>query len=273
MGSLATEPFREVRPGLFRVLAGKNAATYLDVLDSLEVQLVRRDEGIGTVFCHQEMNADLNTASPAALFHLAEADRSRLREALQELLARGSILGLESADGELYAWCRQNFHWLREAAALCGLAVGMEHESRLIQALPEQAELTLRLRRDATVVLLALWYEYDTQVRDHGMSQVRLTVEQLDQLLKEKLLPDLKSQPSPARMLEILRQAQRFNLVRLDLAAPFEQSRIEGLRTLPRVIRFNELAEWTKTADLHKNPQSVPGVDSEAPAGEEEAQT
>jgi len=46
MGSLATELFREVRPGLFRVLAGKNAATYLDVLDALEVELARRDEGM-----------------------------------------------------------------------------------------------------------------------------------------------------------------------------------------------------------------------------------
>jgi len=219
------------------------------------------------------MNADLNNPAPAALLQLAEADRSRLGEALQELLARGSIFGLESADGELYAWCRQNFHWLREVAALCGLAVGMEHESRLIQAVPQQAKLTLRLRQDATTVLLALWYEYDTQVRDHGMSQVRLTVEQLNQLLKEKLLPDLKSQPSPARMVEILRQAQRFNLIRLDPAEPFEQSQIEVLKTLPRVIQSNDLAEWTKTADLHKNPRSVSDVESEAAAGDEEAQT
>jgi hypothetical protein len=218
------------------------------------------------------MNADLNPPPPLGLLQLAEADRARLGQALQEILAHGSILGLETADGELYAWCRQNFPWLREVAALCGLSVSMEHESRLIQAVPNQASLTLRLRQDATIVLLALWYEYDTQVRDRGMSQVRLTVEQLSQLLKEKLLPDLKSQPSPARMLEILRQAQRFNMVRLDLAEPFEQSQIEVLKTLPRVIQFNELAEWTKTADLHKNPQSLPDAEVEAAAGETEAQ-
>jgi len=200
---------------------------------------------------------DINTSTPAALFHIADADRARLGEALQALLAHGSILGLDSGDGDLYAWCRQNFDWVRETAALAGLNVRMEHESRLIQGVPEYSALTLNLRQDATIVLLALWYEYDTQVRDQGAAQVMLTVEQLNQLLKEKLLPDLKSQPSSGRMQEILRQAQRFNLIRFETATPVEQSRIEVLKTLPRVIQFNEIAEWTRVAELHKNPNAV----------------
>jgi len=203
------------------------------------------------------MNLDLNPSAPAPLLRLADVDRARLGEALQTLLAHGSILGLEFGDGDLYAWCRQNFDWLREVAALTGLAVSMEHESRLIQALPERPALTLNLRQDVTIVLLALWYEYDTQVRDQGAAQVTLSVEELNQLLKEKLLPDLKSQPSAGRMLEILRQAQRFNLIRFESVQPFEQSRIEVLKTLPRVIQFNELAEWTRTAELHQHPPSA----------------
>lgn len=203
------------------------------------------------------MNIDINTPTPALLLRLTDADRVRLGEALQALLAHGSILGLESGDGDLYAWSRQNFDWLREMAALAGLSVSMEHESRLIQAVPERPALTLNLRQDVTIVLLALWYEYDTQIRDHGAAQVTLSVEQLNQQLKEKLLPDLKSQPSAGRMLEILRQAQRFNLIRFESAQPFEQSRIEVLKTLPRVIQFNEIAEWTRTAELHKNPASA----------------
>jgi hypothetical protein len=209
------------------------------------------------------MNNDINTPAPAPLLRLADGDRLRLGEALQALLAHGSILGLESGDGDLYAWARQNFDWLREMAALAGLSVSMEHESRLIQAVPERPALTLNLRQDVTIVLLALWYEYDTQVRDHGAAQVTLSVEQLNQLLREKLLPDLKSQPSAGRMLEILRQAQRFNLIRFESTQPFEQSRIEVLKTLPRVIQFNGLAEWTRTADLHKNPQAPVSVASE----------
>lgn len=203
------------------------------------------------------MNIEINKPAPTPLLNLSDGDRARLGEALHALLAHGSILGLETGDADLYTWSRQNLDWLREVSALAGLSVSMEHESRLIQAVPERPALTLALRQDVTIVLLALWYEYDTQVRDHGAAQVMLSVEQLNQLLKEKLLPDLKSQPSAGRMLEILRLAQRFNLIRLEVAQPFEQSRIEVLKTLPRVIQFNEIAEWTRTAELHKNPQAA----------------
>ncbi len=213
------------------------------------------------------MNSDPNPTN--ALLRLPDADRARLGEAVQELLAHGSILGLEPGSAELYAWCRQNPDWLREAAALVGLSVHAEHESRLIQALPERPALTLRLRQDATLVLLALWYEFDTQIRDHGATQVILTVEQLNQLLKEKLLPDLKSQPPPGRMREILRQAQRFNLVRLTYSESFEQSHIEVLSTLKKVIPFNGIEEWTKTAELHRQPATT-GED-DATDGEGEA--
>ena len=221
------------------------------------------------------MNADAASSTPAPLLRLTDAERERLGEALQTLLAQGSILGFEPGEEELYAWSRQNFEWLREVSALCGLALGMEHENRLIQALPQRPALTLRFRQDATIVLLALWYEYDTQVRDQGATEVALTVEQLNQLLKEKLLPDLKSQPSPGRMHEILRQAQRFNLIRLEVAEPFEKSRIAVLKTLPRVIQFNSLAEWTRTAELHRNPQAlVPDAeDAATDAIDEEAAT
>src|SRR5258708_2757605 len=167
------------------------------------------------------MNTEINKPAVTPLLNLTDGDRVRLGEALQALLAHGSILGLEAGDADRYAWSRQNFDWLREVAALAGLSVSMEHESRLIQAVPERPALTLNLRQDVTIVLLALWYEYDNQVRDHGVAQVILSVEQLNQLLKEKLLPDLKSQPSAGRMLEILRQAQRFNLIRLESTQPF----------------------------------------------------
>src|SRR5882672_11221253 len=46
MVSFATELFREVRPGLFRVLAGRNATTYVDVLDALEIESAQRHEGM-----------------------------------------------------------------------------------------------------------------------------------------------------------------------------------------------------------------------------------
>ena len=46
MNSLAIELFREVRPGLFRVLASRNARTHVDVLDALELESAQRQEGM-----------------------------------------------------------------------------------------------------------------------------------------------------------------------------------------------------------------------------------
>ena len=53
------------------------------------------------------MNIDINPPTPAPLLRLGDPDRARLGEALQALLAHGSILGLESGDGDLYAWSRR----------------------------------------------------------------------------------------------------------------------------------------------------------------------
>ncbi|MFN7138587.1 MAG: DUF4194 domain-containing protein [Limisphaerales bacterium] len=197
---------------------------------------------------------DITHSSSSGLILLNPNDKARLEEAIQELLVHGSILGLEPGQGELYDWCRQNPDWLREAAALVGLTIYNEHESRMVQAIPRKSALTLSLKQDATLVLLALWYEYDTQVRDQGATEVRLTVEQLNQLLKEKLLPDLKSQPSAGRMREILVIGRRYNLVRVEFAEPFEKSTIEVLPTLKKVIQFNDIEEWNKLAAMHQNP-------------------
>jgi hypothetical protein len=204
------------------------------------------------------MISNVNTLTAnAPLLHLPEHERVRLGEALQALLAHGSIIGLDPRDMDLYSWCRDNFEGLREIASLAGLTLSMEHENRIIHALPQKAALTLQLRQDTTIVLLALWYEYDTQIRENAATEVRLSVEQLNQLLAEKLLPDLKGPLSATRLEGILRQAQRFNLIRFQANVPFEQSQIEILNTLRRVIPFNDLAEWTKTAELHKSPTAA----------------
>jgi hypothetical protein len=204
-------------------------------------------------------------APPAALLgRLSDTDRELLSQAVQHLLAHGSIAGLEPSQANLYAWGRQNFEWLREMAAMSGLDIRCEHEIRLIQAIPKNANMMLRLKQDATLVFLALWYEYDTQLRDNGATEVRLTVEDLNRLLKEKLLPDLKSIPAETRMREILRLAHRKNLIRLDLKPEFEQSLIEILTTLKQVIPFRDLEDWTRTAEAHLKTAEGPD------AGEEE---
>lgn len=203
-----------------------------------------------------ETDANLNDSpAPEPLLQLQEQDRARLAEALQELLAHGSLLGLESGQSALYTWCRQNFEWLRETAALAGLDVALLHEERMVQAIPRVGSMVLHLRQDATLVWLALWYAADVRWRDEGETQAFLTVAELNALLKDQLLPDAVGQIARGRLREILRQAARFNLIRFQAAEPFEDSGIEVLPAIRRVVPFRELAEWSESANAFKKAE------------------
>jgi hypothetical protein len=192
------------------------------------------------------------------LFNLPDAERARLGEALQELLATGSISGLETSRSALYHWCRQYFDWLKEAASLAGLDVLLLHEERLIQAIPQSAALRLRLRQDATLVWLALWYAGDVRWRDEGQDQAFLSVSELNGLINDQLLPDAAGMIPRGRLREILRQAARFNLIRFELAEPFEESGIEVLPAIRRAVPFRNLAEWTAAATTFgREPEPV----------------
>ncbi len=194
--------------------------------------------------------------SPVGLIALPETEKLRLAEALQELLAHGSILGLDAGRSALYHWCRQHFEWLREAALLIGLEVTLLHEERLVQALPRVASLRLNLRQDATLVWLALWYAADVRWRDEGEAQAFLSVAELNALLKDQLVPDAVGLLPRGRLREILRQAARFNLIRLSLADSFEDSGIEVLPTIRRVIPFRDLAAWAEAAAAFRQPDA-----------------
>lgn len=208
-------------------------------------------------------------AAPVGLIALPEGEKLRLAEALQELLAHGSILGLDAGRSAMYHWCRQHFEWLREAALLIGLDVSLLHEERLVQALPRVASLRLNLRQDATLVWLALWYAADVRWRDEGEAQAFLSVAELNALLKDQLMPDALGLLPRGRLREILRQAARFNLIRLSLTDPFEDSGIEVLPTLRRVVPFRDLAAWTETAAAFRQPDAVEDSDEAADTEED----
>lgn len=182
------------------------------------------------------------------LLRLSDEERSRLGEAVQELLAHGSILGLDAGRSALYHWCRQYFDLVKEAAALVGLDVALMHEERMVQAIPRNAALQIRLRQDATLVWLALWYAGDVRWRDEGQTQAFISVSELNGLIKDQLLPDAVGLLPRTRMKEILRQAARFHLIRFELAEPFDESGIEILPAIRRVVPFRDLAAWTETA-------------------------
>ena len=188
-----------------------------------------------------------NPESPG-LISLPEGERARLGEALQELLATGSISGLENSKSALYHWCRQYFEWVKEAAALAGLEVLLVHEERLVQAIPSTGALRLKLPKDATLIWLALWYAGDVRWRDEGQDQAFLSVAELNGLIQDQLIPDAVGVFPRGRMEGILRQAARFNLIRFESAEPFEDSGIEVLPAIRRVVPFRELADWTEAA-------------------------
>lgn len=182
------------------------------------------------------------------LLPLSDENRARLGEAVQELLAHGSILGLDPGRSALYHWCRQYFDWVKEAGALVGLDVVLMHEERMVQAIPRTAALQIRLRQDATLVWLALWYAADVRWRDEGQTQAFLSVSELNGLIKDQLLPDAVGLLTRTRMKEILRQAARFHLIRFEPSDPFDESGIEVLPAIRRVVPFRDLAAWTESA-------------------------
>lgn len=193
---------------------------------------------------------DASSTGTGLLGRFSENDRERLGESLRLLLAHGSILGLEPSQTDLYYWSYQNRSVLDEVAALFDFRLHWDHQDRTVQAVPQSSQFLLRLRLDATLVLLTLWYEFDTAVRDRGETPpVRLTVQALNDALASKFEPLRKNLPSQTRLREILSLAQRKNLLRFTPEPSPERSTIEVLPTLKRVIPFQDIEEWNKNAD------------------------
>ena len=201
--------------------------------------------------------------STGLLGQLPPLDRERLGEAIRHLMVHGSILGQEPSQNDLYHWCHQNRPWMDELGSLLDLKLHWEHQDRTVQAVPQSATFLLRLKLDATLVLLVLWYEFDTAIRDRGETPpVRLTAQQLNDSLAAKFEPLHKFQPSPTRLREILSQAQRKNLLRFTPDVLPERMVIEILPTLKRVIPFQNIEEWTKYAGRHLAAVQEAGVES-----------
>jgi hypothetical protein len=195
------------------------------------------------------------------LLRLDNSERARLGETMRILLERGSILGGEGPQNDLYHWAYANRPWVEEMSALFDLQLYWENESRLVQAVPRSNSFLLRLRLDATLVLLTLWYEFDTAVRDRGETPpISLTAEELNASLETKFTPLRRAIPAHGRLVEILRLAQRKNLVRFAAATEPARMRIEILPTIKRVIPFQSLEDWTRHADRFlASAESDPG--------------
>ncbi|MFY8268359.1 MAG: DUF4194 domain-containing protein [Terrimicrobiaceae bacterium] len=208
-----------------------------------------------------------------SILPLTEHDRTRLGEALRALLAHGSIPGLEGGSSEIYHWAFQNQDLLRETASLLHLDLRWEHENRLLIAVPEGSDFLLRLKLDATLVLLVLWYEYDTAVRDRAESPpIRIPVRALNDSLETKFKPLRRHLLARGRLREILALAERKNLVRIEPAPDFELTVISILPTLKSVIPFQDIAEWNAHAAHHLAATNPPEAPDDTTAADDEPQ-
>jgi hypothetical protein len=192
-------------------------------------------------------NPPLNFGSPSLFPHLDEADRDQLREVAHRLLTQGSLLREENSTRDLYDWCQNRTQLVEEWASLLGLKIVWRREERLILAIPEYPSLLKRLRLDETLVLLALWYDFDIEVRERGAHEVAFSIRDFNEKLASKF--NRLKLPSESRMRQILRLLDRNNLVRLTGAEQFASATIRVLPTIRFVIPFPSIEEWSRHAE------------------------
>lgn len=185
-----------------------------------------------------------------------------MQEAAHRLLGHGSILREETSERELYDWCQNRTQMIEEWALLLGLRIVWQREERLIIALPEATQILRRLRLDETLVILALWYDYDVEVRDHGAHEVSFSVRDFNERLASKF--NQVRLPSETRMRDILRLLDRHNLLRLTGAENMAEATIRVLPTIRFVIPFSDLDEWTRQAERFESTDT-PSTEEEAP--------
>ena len=188
---------------------------------------------------------------------LQDRDKQMLQDVAHRLLAHGSLLRSRASERALYDWSVEHLTWLEEWADLLGLKIILQRDDRLIMAIPLVPSMTRKLRRDETLVALALWYDYDVQVREEGAHEVYLSVCDFNESFRSKF-PSI--QPlSASRLKEILRSFARFNLIETEWTDDFSDSNIQVLPTLRFAIPFPDIEEWLKVANHFQDEDDVKG--------------
>jgi len=184
------------------------------------------------------MNDEFSAPAAATrlLPDLSDAERENLQAAVSELFHRQAILRDLPGDRDLYDWARLHFPWVREVCALIGFEVFLNEDDQLIHALPGERATLRRLKVEWTLVLLALWYDYDVQLRAEG-PPVSFVVEVFNESLKTKLGDRM---PTLTALREILAFFASRKLLRMDYAEDFHLSNIEVMPTMRFVLPFGE---------------------------------
>lgn len=185
---------------------------------------------------------------------MSARDKSNLQEAAHRLLAHGSILRERSVERNLYDWCIEHQGWIEEWSQLLGMKLIIQRDERVIMVIPEVGALTRKLKRDETLVGLALWFDYDVEVRENAAHDVFFTVRMFNEQFRSKF-PSL--QPlSASRLKEIFRTFSKLNIIEMEWADEFPDSVIQILPTLRFIIPFPEIEEWHRIKDRFNGEES-----------------
>ncbi len=182
-------------------------------------------------------------------------DRAPLREVLAELLGRGTLLGDTGSGRDLFRLARDHYRrHLEDYLAPLGLELIVDDDVCLLQARPrpEACLLLGQFTKDETLVLLVLWRVWDDQRTNEAADRVILSVDELWNQFRTTF--DKIEPPQATHLDSILARLKRHRLIRThkpDGALQPGETLIEVLASLPRVIPFDSLEEWTARKDLY----------------------
>jgi hypothetical protein len=214
--------------------------------------------------------------SPATfpLARLASLDEATLREfkdALCELLDRGSILGFESRTRDLYHRASGPLlELLVGALALLDLELVNDDRRLLLLARPlDSCTLLRRFDQAETLLVLAFWKIHDEHRQESRGGSIVLSLDDLFTKLKSYFPALFREPPKPNTWRRMLSRLQRRNLVRwIENTSAFGQSECEPLSTILYVIPFQDLTAWLAQADRFR--EEAPST-AEEPADDEPA--
>lgn len=182
-----------------------------------------------------------------SILNLPEAEQRPFKDALAELLDRGSLLGFEPRTRDLYQ--RAAGLWyepLRSALALLDMELVNDDERLVLQARPSDAcALQRRFDQTESLFVLALWKVYDEHRQAGKAGAVILSLDDFFAKLKSFLPNLLQTPPKPGTYNRVLAALQRRNLVRYSWneVSP-GQSDLQVLPTVLYVMPFAGLDAW-----------------------------
>jgi hypothetical protein len=190
---------------------------------------------------------DTSSHPLVVIANLPETEQRAFKDALAELLDRGSLLGFEPRTRDLYqkaagVWCDP----LRSAVALLDMELVNDDERLLLQARPlDTCALLRRFDQTESLFVLALWKVYHEHRQAGKAGAVILSLDDFFAKLKSYLPNLLQTPPKAGTYNRVLAALQRRNLVRYSWneISP-GLSELQVLPTVLYVMPFAGLEAW-----------------------------